>query len=84
MIHVGIKDILRSKDMSELKDLPKKIMQLGTTCQRFNIGKVYVRSILPSTRISFNIDQINEAIKELCQKNNFVFIDHQNLTSSDL
>ena len=84
IIHVGINDILRSKDMSELKDLPKKIMQIGTTCQRYNIGKVYVSSVLPSTRTSFNIGQINETIKELCHKNNFVFIDHQNITSNDL
>ena len=42
IIHVGINDILRSKDMSELKDLPKKIMQIRTTCQRYNIGKVCV------------------------------------------
>ena len=41
IIHEGINDILRSKDMSEVKNLPKKIMQIGTTCQRCNIGKVY-------------------------------------------
>ena len=84
IIHEGINDILRSKDMSQLKGLPKKIMQIGTICQCYNIGKVYVSSILPSTRTSFNIGQINEAIKELCYKNNFVFIDHQNMTSNDL
>ena len=38
IIHVDINDILRSKGMSELKNLPKKIMQTGTTCQRYNIG----------------------------------------------
>ena len=32
IIHVGINDILRSKDMSELKELPKKAMQIGRTC----------------------------------------------------
>ena len=41
MIHVGINNILRSKDMSELKDLPKKIMEIGTTCQGYSIGKVW-------------------------------------------
>ena len=70
--------------MSELKELPKKIMQIGTTCQRFNIGKVYISSILTSSRTSFNKDQTNKAIKEFCHKNNFVFIDHQNITSNDL
>ena len=40
-------------------------MQTGATCQRYNIGKVSVSSILPLTRISFNIGQINKVIKEL-------------------
>ena len=59
-------------------------MQTGTTCQRYNIGKVYVSSILPLMRTFFNIGQTNETIKELCHKNNFVFIYHQNITSNDL
>ena len=59
-------------------------MQIRTTCQSYNIGKVYVSSILPATRTSIDIGQINEVIKELCHKNNFVFIDHQNITSNDL
>ena len=40
IIRLGINDIFRSKGMSELKDLPKKIMQIATTCQCFKIGKV--------------------------------------------
>ena len=46
IIHVGINDILPSKDMSKLKDLPKKIMQIRTTCQPYNADKVYVSSFL--------------------------------------
>ena len=79
-IHVGINDIFRSKDISELKDFPKKIMYK----KNYNIGKVYVSSILASTRTFIDISQINEVIKELCHKSNFVFIDHQNITSNDL
>ena len=59
-------------------------MQIGRTCQSYNIGKVYVSSTLPSARTSIDIGQINEAIKELCPKNHFVCIDHQNRTSNDL
>ena len=70
--------------MSELKDLPKKKIQIGTNCQRLNIGKVYISSVLPSTSTSFNIGKINEAVKELCLKNNFMFIDHQSATSNYL
>ena len=84
LIHVGINDILWSKDISGLKDLPKNLMQLGTTCQSYEIDKVYVSSILPPTRTSFNVGWVNEVIKELCHKSNFDFIDHQNITSNDL
>ena len=84
IIHVGINDILPSKDMSKLKDLPKKIMQIRTTCQPHNADKVYVSSFLSSTRNSINIGQINKVIKLLYYKKNFVFIDHQNITSNDL
>ena len=42
LIHVGISDILPSKDISELKGLPKIIMQIAITCPRHNIGKVHV------------------------------------------
>ena len=59
-------------------------MQIGTTCRRYNIGKVYVSSILSSTTNSFNIGQIRISIKELCHKNNIIFIDHQNITGNDL
>ena len=41
IIHVGINDILRSRDMSELK--------VGRTCQSYSVGKVHVSPILPST-----------------------------------
>ena len=66
------------------KTFQKKQLQIGTTCHRYNTGKVYVSSILPPTRTFFNIGQINEVMKELCHKNDFVFIDHQNITSNDL
>ena len=43
----------------------EKIMQIGTTCQRYNIGKVYVSSILSSARTFSNISQINKVIKRI-------------------
>ena len=59
-------------------------MQIGTTCQSYNIGNEYVTSILPLTRTSIDIGQINKVIKEICHKNNFILIDHQNITSNNL
>ena len=70
--------------MSQLKDLTKNLMQIGATCESYNISKVFASSILPSSKTSTDIDQINEVIKELCHKNNFNFIDHHNITSNGI
>ena len=37
-------------------------MQIGTSCRSHNISKVYVSYILPSTRTSIDIGQINEVM----------------------
>ena len=50
IIHVGINDILRSKHYDELDKLPGNIIKVGNICQKYNIGKIYVSAILPSTR----------------------------------
>ena len=41
IIHVGINDILRSKH-DELHKLPENIIKVGSTCQKYNIGKIYI------------------------------------------
>ena len=57
-------------------------MQTGTTCQSYNIGKVYISSTLPSTRTSIEISQINKVITIMSLW--FFCIDRQNITSNDL
>ena len=52
IIHGGIKDILRSKGMSELKDLPKKIMQMGLLENRLTF-LIKIRRSAFSLKIDF-------------------------------
>ena len=78
-IHVGINDIFRSKDISELKDFPKKLM--------YKKNIILVRYMLVQFQRRPELSLISVKLtktKELCHKNNFVFIDHQNITSNDL
>ena len=49
IIHVGINGILRSKHCEELNKLPRNIIKVGNTCQKYNIGKIYISAIVPST-----------------------------------
>ena len=83
IIHVGINDILRSKH-DELDKLPENIIKVGNTCQKYNIGKIYISAILPSTRTNINIFDINKKLRDLCMKHNFEFIDHEQITSKFL
>ena len=83
IIHVGINDILRSKH-DELHKLPENIIKVANTCQKYNIGKIYISAILPSTRTNINIYDINQKLRDLCMKHKFEFIDHEQITSKFL
>ena len=50
IIYVGINDIVRSKHYDEFDKLPGNIIKVVNTCQKYNIGKIYISAILPSTR----------------------------------
>ena len=76
IIHVGINDILKSKH-DELDKLPGNIIKVGNTCQKYNIGKLCISTILPSTRTNINIFDINKKLRNLCMKDNFEFIDDE-------
>ena len=53
-------------------------------CRNHNINKVFLSSILPSLRVSIDIEKINNELKNLCFRNDFDFIYHQQITTSDL
>ena len=80
IIHVGMNDILRSKHYYELDEIPGNIIKEGNTCQKYNIGIIYISVIFSSTRRNINIFDINKKLRDLCMKYNFEFIDHQQIT----
>ena len=56
----------------------------STRVQQYNIGKIYISAILPSKRTNTNIFDINKKLRDLCMKQNFEFIDHEQITSNFL
>ena len=84
IIHVSINDILRCKNDEELKELPNNIMKIAHTCQEYNIGKIFISSIVTCTRTFANIAKINEDMKNICISNNFEFTEHNQITAKDL
>ena len=84
IIHVGINDILESKHYDELDKLPGTIIKEGNICQKYNIEKIYISAILPSTRLNINIFDINKRLHDLCMKYKFEFIHHEQITNKFL
>ena len=83
-IHIGINDIFRNKNDTDLNNLRDSILEIANTCQNYNIGKIFISALLPSKRTEVNISQINETLKRLCSRNNFIFVEHENIGFDDL
>ena len=73
-IHLGINYILRCKNNKELKELPKNKMKIAYACQEYNIGKIYISSIVTCP---------DEDLKSMCISSNFEFIEHNQITAKD-
>ena len=82
--YLGINDILRCKNDEELKGQPKNKIKAAHTCQEYNIGKIYISSIVTCTRTFANKTKISEDIKSMCISNNFEFTEHNQKTAKDL
>ena len=65
-MHVGINDILRSKNRTNLNDLPENVV--GKICQNYNIGKTFILGITPSIRTNGDISNTIKKIRELSKK----------------
>ena len=84
IIHVGINDILRNKNDTDMNNLPESILEIANTCQNYNIGKIFISALLPPKWTKVNISQINETLKHLCLRNNFIFVGHKDIGFNDL
>ena len=75
IIHVGINDIIRNKNDTDLNNLSDSILKIANTCQDYNISKIFNSALLPSKGTKVNISQINETLKNLCSRKNFIFVE---------
>ena len=48
IIYVGINDILRNKNDTDINNLPESILEIANTCQNYDIGKIFISALLPS------------------------------------
>ena len=59
-------------------------MKIVHTYQKYNIGKIFILSIVTCTSAFANIAKISEGTKNICISNNFEFIEHNQIAAKDL
>ena len=71
---------MKSYKMKYFKYL--KQISMSENNKKYNIRKIYISAMLPSTstRTNINIFDINKKFRDLCKKYNFEFIDHRQIT----
>ena len=84
IIHVDINDILQNKNDTNVNNLPDSILEIANICQNYNIGKIFILTILSSKRTKVSMFQINENVKHLYSRNNLIFIVHKSISFIDL
>ena len=67
-----------------MNNMPDRILEIANTCQNYNIGKIFISAILPAKRTKVNISQFNETLKSLCSINNFILVEHENISFHNL
>ena len=69
---------------TDMNNLPDSILEIANTRQSCNIGEIFIPAILPSKQTKVIISKLNETLKHLCSRNNFIFVEHKNIDFDDL
>ena len=78
---------LPNKDIpiEEIKKIANCLVEGGLRCRgEYGVNDVYISSIMPRSHSEFqgNRHRLNNILREMCQSNNFTFIDNNNIVLS--
>ena len=73
-----------NKNDTDLNNLLESILEIAILAKITILAKILISALLSSKRTKVNISQINETLKHLCSRNNFVFIEHEIIGFNDL
>ena len=86
LINIGSNDINFKNLTIDLCDLAQQIIDLGFLCKQYGVKEVIISSIIPkkSVRLTCLIRELNEKLKNLCEKNQMFFLSNDNIDSSQI
>ena len=83
IIHVGCNDVtFQNLEIMDVKDLSKRLIDIGKKCKSYGVEEVIFSSILVKKQIKLTkiIRQVNDALRAECVRNDFHFVDNNNVT----
>ncbi|XP_057308123.1 uncharacterized protein LOC130646009 [Hydractinia symbiolongicarpus] len=86
VVHVGINDLLDIKrNKSSVNEIAEKIIKLSRVYINHGVKKVFILSVVISTRIDFEfIKSLNHILENEATKYGYIFIDNSNIMESYL
>ena len=85
-MHVGINDLIKNPNENKVATkIRRDVIDIALQCRSHNIGKVFISSIVYSTKVNYELLwKVNNFLCKECVKNGFHFIDNSAVTERDL
>jgi hypothetical protein len=83
LIHTGTNDLNEKLiHVTRPDELARCIIDIGKTCKGFGVKKVGISSILPRNdkNVQRMIKETNKLLRDMCDFNEFIFIDNSNIS----
>ena len=84
-MHVGINDLIKNPNENKVATkIRRDVIDIALQCRSHNIGKVFISSIVYSTKVNYELLwKVNNFLYKECVKNGFHFIDNSAVTERD-
>ena len=68
-----------------VREIADHIIEAGKTCKRYNVENIYISSVLPRSSFYLQLKrkELNTILRDLCEENDFIFIDNKNIILSE-
>ena len=84
LLHVGVNDLVNDQSQDSVQNLVGNLKQIGLKCKSAGVRRILISGIVVNNKLpSAYISVVNQRLFNMCQENLFVFIDNNNIPTSN-
>ena len=85
LLHVGVNGLLNGESQDSVQNLLDNLKQIGLQCKSAGVTRILISGIVVNNKLtSAYISRVNQRISNMCRDNSFVFIDNNNIPTSNV